>query len=313
MTQQQFYGFSDAMFNATKIDFHSFKNGEHKFRVLPPYAQDKLFEKVDLHWGFTDINGAKKALKCTAWTHKKCPICDEVEKIKGEIELLKNDTTSDKKYIEEQIAYKEKRMGEIKRKPTYLWNILTEEGQQKVLQLSWNGHDALWQKVSFFWKQRKINVTDLNNNYLMYCSRTGQNAKTRYQYEVLEQYIRQVTLSSPLIDLSKVYQDRTPSELKEIVDQGYANQSETDPTDKDFTAAAPTGTNTQTVGNGNVQQVTNVSANQATTPANGNQNPLSNGQNAQNNVSHSNNQTQLSNEAKQAVDNGYENLMKSLS
>lgn len=236
-----FFGFSDSMFNTMKINFHTFKNGEHKFRVLPPFAQDKLFEKVDLHWGYTDMNGAKKALKCTQWTHKQCAICNEVEKLKGEIELLKQDvSTPDRKFIAEQIVFKEKRMGDIKRKPTYLWNIQTEDGGMKVLQLSWNGHDALFQKVSFFWKQRKINVTDLNNNYLMFCSRTGQNAKTRYQYEVLEQFVRKIELTSPLIDLSKVYADTTPSQLQEIVDQGCASVPDSDPNDgKVFTAPPP--------------------------------------------------------------------------
>ena len=180
---ENFYGFDDGMFSAgTKIDFHGFKNGEHKFRILPPYAPGKLFLQVDLHWGFTDENGRKKALKCTKYSHKVCAICDEVDRLKGELETLKlrpTATPEEKNEVLKLIEAKESRISEIKKKPTYLWNILTEEGAQKVLQLSWNGHDPLMQKVKFYWEQKKINVTDPNHNYLIWCSRTGEKAKTR--------------------------------------------------------------------------------------------------------------------------------------
>lgn len=242
---ENFYGFDDDMFSASqKIDFHSFKNGQHKFRILPPYAPGKLFLQVDLHWGFTDENGRKKALKCTKWTHKKCAICDEVDRLKAEVETLKATPTPTPQAMEEMkklIEDKEKRISDIKKKPTYLWNILTEEGAQKVLQLSWNGHDPLHQKVKFYWEQKKINVTDPRANYLIFVERSGMNAKTRYAYEVLEQNVRALENLKPLIDLSKVYKETTPAELQAIVEQGFVGLPETDPNDRDFTAEMPSG------------------------------------------------------------------------
>jgi hypothetical protein len=237
---QEFYGFDDDMFSGSqKISFHSFKNGEHKFRVLPPFEKGRLFLQVDLHWGFTDENGRKKALRCTKYSHKACPICDEVDRIKGEVELLKTTipTSPDhKRELDKQIAEKESRIGDIKKKPTYLWNILTENGEQKVLQLSWNGHDPLHQKIKFFWEQKKINVTDPRANYLIWVSRTGEKAKTRYQYEVLEQTVRQLEGLKPLVDLTKVYKESSPAELKAIVSQGFVGMPTEDPNDRSFEA-----------------------------------------------------------------------------
>lgn len=245
MSDQQYYGFDDDMFSAgTKINFHGFKNGEHKFRVLPPYAPGKLFLQVDLHWGFTDENGRKKALKCTKYSHKTCAICDEVDKLKGQVELLKGlvPTSEDhKKELTKQITDLEARIGDIKKKPTYLWNIMLDSGEQKVLQLSWNGHDPLNQKVKFYWEQKKINVTDPRNSYGLWCSRTGEKAKTRYQYEVLDQTVRALTDLKPLVDLGKVYKESTPQELKQIVDQGFVGLPSEDPNDRQFAADMPSG------------------------------------------------------------------------
>ncbi len=264
----EFYGFSDDMFTSSqKIQFHSFKNGQHKFRLLPPYAPGKMFEQVGLHWGYTDENNRVKALKCTKFSHKFCPICDEVEKMNGQIEMIKTGATAypNIKEAEEAIGVILKRASDIKRKPTYLWNILTENGEQKVLSLSWNGHDPLYNKVKLFWEQKKINVTNPNENYLLFCERSGQAAKTRYTYEVLDNTTRKLEGVSSLTDLSKVYRDYTPSELQLIVDQGHASNPTEDPNDRNFAANMPSGMN-QTTTQSTVAQTTVVAQQFATTP-----------------------------------------------
>jgi hypothetical protein len=295
----QFHGFDDGMFsNTQKIDFHGFKNGEHKFRILPPFAPGKLFHQVDLHWGFTDEAGKKKALRCTKYSHKTCAICDEVDRLKGEIELLKSKpcaTSDEKTENDKMIVDKETRIGDIKKKPTYLWNIVTENGEQKVLQLSWNGHDPLLQKVKFFWEQRKINVTDVNNNYLIFCSRTGLAVKTRYQYEVLEQNIKKLEGLKPLIDLTVVYKESTPAELKAIVEQGFVGIPDADPNDRSF-EAMPAGTTAQSA-------LQTTASTQQTTPP-----PANN--TAQQTVQAP--PAELSAENKQVVDAEAERLMKML-
>jgi hypothetical protein len=169
----QFYDFSDDMFNASqRIQFHTFKTGDHYFRVLPPFAPNQLFYKVDLHWGFTDENGRKKVLKCTKYTHKMCPICDEVEKLTAEVDMMKKNPSGFNSNEEREmlIGEKEKKIGDIKRKPTYLWSIVTNDGQAKVLQLSWNGHDPLWNKIKFLWENEKINVTNPSASHKLWCS-----------------------------------------------------------------------------------------------------------------------------------------------
>lgn len=242
----EFYGFSDDMFaSSQRVGFHSFKTGQHKFRLLPPYAPGKMYEQVGLHWGFTDENNKVKALKCTKFSHKSCPICDEVDRLNGQVEMIKTGATSypNIKAAEEAIADIQKRVSDIKRKPTYLWNIITEGGEQKVLSLSWNGHDPLHTKVKYFWEQKKINVTNPNENHLMFCERSGQAAKTRYVYEVLDNSTKKLEGLSPLIDLSKVYRDYTPSELREILEKGFAIAPSEDPNDRNFAAEMPSGLN----------------------------------------------------------------------
>ena len=283
MNDQQFYGFDDSMFSSQqRVDFFSIKNGEGQLRILPPYAQGQLFHKVDLHWGFTDENGKKKALKCTLYSHKSCPICKEHDRLKGEVELLKNTPTGmSVAEINKQIEDLEKRAGDIKRKPTYLWNMLSHEGAQKVLQLSWNGHDPLLQKIKFYWEKKKINVTDPTANYSIWFQRSGQAAKTRYQYEVLEQSVMKLTNLQPLIDLSKVYKDSTPSELEAIVKAGYVGLPSEDPNDRNFAAEMPSG-----LGNA-AAPATNQQSAPVNTQVNTQQN-LNVGQNVQQNASHSN-------------------------
>lgn len=247
----EFHDFNDDMFaSSQKINFHGFKNGQHKFRLLPPYAPGKMYEQVGLHWGYTDENGKVKALKCTLYSHKNCPICAEVERLKGEIELIElgkgtiaYTTLAEAKAAKEVI---EKRISDIRRKPTYLWNILTENGEQKVLTLSWNGHDPLFNKVKLYWEQKKINVTNPNENYLIFCERSGQAAKTRYNYEVLDGTTRKLEDVKNLVDLSKVYKDYTPSELQKIVDEGQASLPTEDPNDRNFVADMPSGMDQQT-------------------------------------------------------------------
>jgi hypothetical protein len=318
MFMQEFgYGFDDGIFSSSqRIDFHGFKDGEHKFRVLPPFAPGKLFHQVDLHWGFTDENGKKKALKCTKYTHKVCPICDEVDRLKGEVEMLKMKIPESPQQQEETkslIEVKEARIGEIRRKPTYLWNIILEDGAQKVLQLSWNAHDPLLSKVKFYWEQKKINVTDVNNNYGLWCLRTGKAAKTRYVYEVLEQTVRKLENLKPLIDLTKVYKDSTVDELRAIVEQGFVGLPSEDPNDRDFTAQMPSGlgneSQTQSQQN-NTTQATSTQTTQ-TTPQNTNvSSPSGESQVQTPPPSPSNNQ--LSNEAKQTAEAEAERLMAML-
>lgn len=238
------FGFDDGMFSDTqKIKFHGFKNGEHRFRVLPPFAPGKLYHQVDLHWGYTDENGGKKAIMCTKFSHKTCAMCDEVDRLKSEVEMIKNNSASYNSIEEANEAIKEKelRISDVKKKPTYLWNILTEDGGAKVLQLSWNGHEPLLNKVKFLWEVSKINITDLKNNQQMWCSRTGQNAKTRYQYELVGNSARALENVNELIDLTKVYKTTTPSEIKAIVERGYVGNAKEDPNDRDFTASMPSG------------------------------------------------------------------------
>lgn len=259
-TQQapKYYGFDDSMFEGTKIDFHTFKNGEHRFRILPPFAPGRLFHKLGIHWGYRDQSGGAKAITCLLEEHDTCPICDvvnqqrEVHKQKkariDELNAMMATASPDqhgsiqaemgrlKQEMEDVYSY----ISEHKRKPTYLWNIMTEEGTQKVLKLSYNGHEPLYNKVKFFWKERKINVSDPTANYLLWVSRTGQKAQTRYTYEVLDNTQRQINFSD-LTDLSRVYRLQSIADLRQVVEQGYVatTGSTPDPTEQNYSAQPP--------------------------------------------------------------------------
>jgi hypothetical protein len=242
----EFFGFDDNMFNSLqKIKFVSFKNGEHRFRVLPPFAQGKLYHQVDLHWGYTDENNKKKALKCTKYEYKTCAICDEADRAKAEYEMLEKNPQgfSSPEELKMAIDEKKKRHSDLKKKASYLWNIMADDGVPGVLQLSWNGHEQLLNKVKFLWEQSKINVTDINNNQQLWCSRTGMGVMTRYQFELIANSGRKLENITTLTDLTKVYKETTPAELKLIADRGYVPQTQEDPNDRNFAAQLPAGTN----------------------------------------------------------------------
>lgn len=235
MTDDQLgFGFSDDMFEfGNAIPFHKFKNGEHKFRVLPPFAPKKLFHKVSIHWGFRDENNRIKALQCSKDHENRCPICDEVEKM----ERMKSAYETAGKISEMKAI--EKQIGDIRRKPTYLWNILTDAGEQKVLTLSWNGHDPLLNEVKFMWEKQKVNVTDPKACLLMWCQRTGEKAKTRYVYKALQNTATAVSVDK-LFDLTKVYKIFKYDELKKIIDDGAVmGGSEKEHEKADFVADIP--------------------------------------------------------------------------
>jgi hypothetical protein len=234
----EIFGLDESMFmggSGTTVPYHKFKNGEHKFRVLPPFAQGKLYHKVSIHWGYKDENNHIKALQCSKDHENRCPICEMVDKQeKIKVALEQAGRIPEMKQLDKWI-------GDNKRKPTYLWNVLTAEGEQKVLTLSWNGHDPLLNKIKFYFAEKKINVTDPRANYLMYVSRTGEKAKTRYSYEVLENAVKQITYNK-LYDLTKVYKIYKYDELKKIVDAGaVTGKQQQQHKEEDFLAQLPPG------------------------------------------------------------------------
>ena len=281
-----FHGFSDGMFDSQqKVKFHQFKNGEHNFRILPPFAKDKLYHQVDLHWGFLDANGQKKVLTCTKFQYKTCAICDEADKLTEQVKMLEKAEPSQagfstKEELDIFLGETKKKRDDIKRKSTYLWNIMVD-GTAKVLQLSWNGHEPLMNKVKFIWEKQKINVTDPNACQLMYCQRTGQSAQTRYTYELINNSA--IPLSGTgiesVVDLAAIYTLNTPSEIAQVMKLGYVPNTTSDPNDRDF--AAPPADSAPANNQQASQPANNQPVNQ---PAQNTQTPANNVQTPQNNI-----------------------------
>lgn len=230
----EFFGLSDEMLTGgggVTIPFHGFKDGAHKFRLLPPFAPSKLFHQVDLHWGFTDQNNRKKALQCSKKFDGKCAICELVEKL-DQAKVLYEQAG---KLAEMNDVLK--KISDIRRKPTYLWNILFGD-EHKVLQLSWNGHDPLLKKIQFYWQEKKVNLTDPKNNWLIHVERSGTMAKTRYVYEPLDNAVKSIEVPK-LFDLTKIYKVTPYSELLNVVNSGQVQvTSNKAPDVNDFYAAA---------------------------------------------------------------------------
>jgi hypothetical protein len=233
MSQQEYFDLSGDMFGSTAVPFHSFKNGTHKFRVLPPYAPKKLYHKLSIHWGITDESNRVKALQCSKDFENKCPICDMVDVWdKQKVALEQAGRINEMRALE-------KKVGDNRRKPTYLWNILTAEGESKVLRLSWNGHDPLLNKIKFCFNEKKINVTNPSANWLMYVERSGEKAKTRYVYEPLDNTVKDITGQFKLFDLEKIYRVYTAKELSDIIENGQVKNGEQEHSEGDFLAQLP--------------------------------------------------------------------------
>ena len=224
------YALNAEMFKSNAVNFHSFdgnKNGspkEHKFRILPAYAEGKLFHKDGLHWGFKEAGGNQRALKCTLEQYGSCPICDKIKMLKGQVENITAALTSEydpqqRAALEQQKVDAEAYIDEHRRKPMFLWNILTESGEQKVLQLSYNAHTPLQKKVEFIFDKQKIDVTNFTNNTLMFVNRSGLKSKTNYQYEMLPGLEKDLTNEvTELSELDKIYPNRTLEYMQNVVE-----------------------------------------------------------------------------------------------
>lgn len=238
------YGLSDEMFGGyQKKENYKLKNGEHKLRILPPYAPNKLYAFVRLHWYSNDQGQGRIPVRCLAPKKKGaeelCPACAKVAQMKGEAaNLIATGNHAAGKELEEAA-------GNMAAKATYLWQILDNEGQHKLLSLSYRAHESLTQVVGFWWKQKQINITDPERNYKLYCNRTGQKAQTNYAWAVLDtpQDIRKIDVPE-LWDLDAHHEMKTLEEIQEIVRLGYVPSKKKDgaaslPTDQAAPANSP--------------------------------------------------------------------------
>lgn len=215
------YGLDDSMFGDFKsVESYKLKNGEHKIRLLPPYKQGALYAFVRLHWVSNQDGSFKIPVRCAAskkaGAEEVCPICWQVKQMKDKAANLK--ATGDAQNGQAL----EDRASNLNARATYIWQILDNEGQHKVLSLSYRAHEALKQKVGFFWKQKQVNITDPERNYRIYCNRTGQKAQTNYAFEVLDgpQDIRKIDVPE-LHNLDEIHELKSIEELKKIAVDGF--------------------------------------------------------------------------------------------
>ena len=220
MAEQDYYGFSDDMFNQQgfeRLAQYKLKNGQHKMRILPPYAKDRLYFKVDLHWGYSDQNGNRYPVKCVG--ESICPICAEHKKTKARAEEMMANSGGDPQKVQ-AAKEMEKRASDIRRKPTYIYQILDFNGEHKQLALGYRAHESIYKKIMFFWKEKQVNITDPNKNMMIYIDRSGNGAQTHYQVEVLENTIKKIDVPK-LCLLHEIHEDQEPEVLVEIVRTGF--------------------------------------------------------------------------------------------
>lgn len=225
------YGLDDSMFgDFKKVENYKLKNGEHKFRILPPFAEGQLYAFVRLHWMSNQDGSFKIPVRCLATkkagAEEVCPICWQAKQMKDKAANLK--ATGD---VENGQAL-EDRASNINARATYIWQILDNEGQHKVLSIGYRAHEALKQKVGFYWKQKKVNVTNPERNYKIYCNRTGQKAQTNYAFEVLDgpQDVRKIDVPE-LHNLNEIHETRSIEEMKKIAVDGFVTIKKKDDTE----------------------------------------------------------------------------------
>jgi len=217
--QQNYFGFDDDMFqgNFEKLEKYKFSNGIHKIRFLPPYEKGTLYFKVDLHWGYTDQNGQTYPVKCVG--ENICPICQESKRIKAQSDEMMAHSQGDPQKIDEAKIVA-KRANDIKRKPTYIYQILDFNGSHKQINFSYKQHMSVYGKIRFFWNERKINVTDPNRNMIVYVDRQGKGNQSTYNVEILEESIKKIDMPK-LAQLHELHKDQTVESLAEIVKTGF--------------------------------------------------------------------------------------------
>lgn len=218
---QEIFGLSNEMFDSyQKVDIYKFKAGEHRWRFLPPYKPNQLFSQIPIHWGYQDTDDKTFPVRCLASTKKgwtDCPICCEHQRMITEAAGLKS-TGKEEDVKKAEVI--EKRAGEIRRVATFNWQVLDDSGSHKVLSLTYNPNEGLKKKIGYWWKVKKVNVTDPERNYIIYCNKTGKGSQTNYQYEVEESNIRKIEVPK-LYDLDNIYEPVEYEVLKQIVETGF--------------------------------------------------------------------------------------------
>jgi hypothetical protein len=215
------YGLSDEMFgDFKKKESYKLKNGEHKIRILPPFAPNRLFAFHRVHW-FPESQGQYNIpVKCLAdrkkGSEEVCPACERTSKMKADAaNLIATNQYAEGKELEETAV-------KLSAKATYLWQVLDPEGQHKLLSISYRAHEALKEVVGFWWRQKKVNVTNPERNYKIYCNRTGQKSQTNYAWQVLDgaQDIRKIDIPE-LWNLDEHFDITTFEEMANIVELGH--------------------------------------------------------------------------------------------
>ena len=217
--QQNYYGFDDEMFqgNFEKLEKYKFGNGIHKIRFLPPYKPKTLYCKVDLHWGYTDATGQSYPVKCIG--ENICPLCIEHKRMKGQADEAMAHSGNDPEKRDAAMEL-QKAAGNIRRKPTYIYQILDFNGNHKQINFTYKQHMAVYGNITFFWKEKKINVTDPAKNMIIYIDRQGKGNQTTYQIQILEDTIKKIDVPK-LVILHEIHKDQSLESMQEIVKTGF--------------------------------------------------------------------------------------------
>lgn len=180
--------------------------GDNKAFILPPMSDVADFNyEVYLHFGFVDVNGNNAVYLCSKAKHGSCPICDHADSLKQ---------TDQKKY------------DDIKAKKFFIYNVLDENWQHKVLCAKPSQQEAIDAEILATYKMEKVDVSSLANGRQLYLNRTKSQpwciARTINQ-PVSFTPEQQQTIIAGLVDLSTYYDDYTPQQLQLVLQGGDPN------------------------------------------------------------------------------------------
>jgi hypothetical protein len=198
----------------TKDTFAKINFGDNKYFILAPEDNNiahYYFNRV--HFGFSSMDGSEVAFRCTyEQSGDKCPLCEAAFKLRdeGNTEGYNN----------------------IKAKPQFIYNVLTESNELKILRANPSQKAAIEAALLSYYDETKKECVDTTNGRFLkikrmkiapWCIANPVQTPPAFTPEVIE------FAKNNQFDLSKIVKVYTVEELQQVVDgtyKGHGRQQE---------------------------------------------------------------------------------------
>lgn len=233
-----------AKYGITKKNYFKLKDGDSKFRILPPMGDNadkgiwSVFYKV--HYGYKNSKGKLRVFQSSLVVNRKTKMVEVPDAAVERIESLKAKLEEAKVAGNKQVVEK---LGKLVsgQKPQYnidsnhYMNVIDDQGNIGVLKLRHRAKTALEVQIKKL-REKGIDPLSVDNGRYFVFTRSGSGLDTSFQVEILKKDIEVAgvgmvqqevvhklndeligRLSDEAVDLSKIFKALTAEEIARVV------------------------------------------------------------------------------------------------